>query len=254
MNPIENQAKPAPKLKPQAINKILQSQGFGTRRDCDMLIGQALVTWQGQPVEYIDDAFEPIYGTPFTVKGEAHVYRAKAYILLNKPADYECSQKPKLHRSVYDLLPSYLRKRGDGGSRDGVQCVGRLDQDTTGLLLLSDDGQFIHQYTSPKKQLGKVYEVTAKHAITGTMMQALQDGVVLRDAMGDTPEPVAALDLKLISSHVLHMTITEGRYHQVKRMIAAAGNRCEALHRIAVGSYVLPADLAVGEWIYVDVL
>lgn len=244
----------APKLRPQAINKILQSQGFGTRRDCDMLIGQELVTWQGVPVEYIDDAFMPLEGTPYTVNGEAHTYRAKAYIVLNKPSDYECSQKPKLHRSVYDLLPSYLRKRGDGGSRDGVQCVGRLDQDTTGLLLLSDDGQFIHHYTSPKKQMGKVYAVTTKHPITGAMMQALQDGVILRDAMGDTPEPVLATALEVTGERTLNLTITEGRYHQVKRMIAAAGNRCEALHRSAVGEYTLPADLAEGQWRFVTAL
>jgi 16S rRNA pseudouridine516 synthase len=235
----------------QTIVKLLQSQGFGTRRDCEILIADGVVTWNGETIEYIDDAFEPLAGSPFTVHGEAHAYRHKAYIVLNKPAGYECSQKPKEHRSVYSLLPQYLRQRGDSGSRDGVQCVGRLDQDTTGLLLLSDDGQFIHRYTSPKKQLGKTYAVTTKHAITPELLKALATGVVLNDAMGDTPEPVAATHVEQTGAYTLHMTITEGRYHQVKRMIAAASNRCEALHRLSVGEFTLPSDLAEGEWRYV---
>ncbi len=234
------------------IVKLLQSQGFGTRRDCEILIAEGAITWNGIAMEYIDDAFEPLAGTPFTVHGEQHSYRHKAYIVLNKPAGYECSQKPKQHLSVYTLLPQHLRQRGDSGSRDGVQCVGRLDQDTTGLLLLSDDGQFIHRYTSPKKQLGKVYAVTTKHPITAELLKALNTGVVLNDAMGDTPEPVCATDVEQTGQYTLNMTISEGRYHQVKRMIAAASNRCEALHRVAVGTYQLPADLAAGQWCYVD--
>jgi 16S rRNA pseudouridine516 synthase len=236
------------------IVKLLQSQGFGTRRDCEILIADGAVTWNNTVMEYIDDAFEPLAGTPFTVHDELHSYRHKAYIVLNKPAGYECSQKPKLHASVYELLPQHLRQRGDSGSRDGVQSVGRLDQDTTGLLLLSDDGQFIHRYTSPKKQLGKVYAVTTKHSITTELLLALKNGVVLNDAMGDTPEPVAATDVEQTGQYTLSMTISEGRYHQVKRMIAAASNRCEALHRTAVGAYTLPADLKAGEWRYVDAL
>lgn len=237
--------------KTHTIVKLLQSQGFGTRRDCEILIADSAITWNGAPIEYIDDAFEPLAGTPFTVHGEAHSYRHKAYLILHKPAGYECSQKPKEHRSVYSLLPQHLRQRGDSGSRDGVQCVGRLDQDTTGLLLLSDDGQFIHRYTSPKKQLGKTYAVTTKHVITAELLKALSTGVVLNDAMGDTPEPVRASQVEQTSATTLNMTINEGRYHQVKRMIAAASNRCEALHRLSVGEFTLPSDLDVGQWRYV---
>jgi 16S rRNA pseudouridine516 synthase len=234
------------------IVKLLQSQGFGTRRDCEILIADGAITWNGETMEYIDDAFEPLFGTPFTVGGEAHIYRPKAYVVLHKPAGYECSQKPKEHQSVYTLLPQYLRQRGDSGSRDGIQCVGRLDQDTTGLLLLSDDGQFIHQYTSPKKQLGKLYRVHTKHSITSEFLKKLQTGVVLNDAMGDTPEPVCAQHVEQTGAFSLTMSITEGRYHQVKRMIAAASNRCEALHRLSVGEYRLPDDLPAGQWRYVD--
>jgi 16S rRNA pseudouridine516 synthase len=238
--------------KPISIVKILQGQGFGTQRECEMLIGAEAVRWGGAAVEYIDDAFAPEEGAAFSVLGEAHQYHAKAYVLMHKPAGYECSQKPKEHASVYSLLPATLR--GDTGARAGVQCVGRLDQDTTGLLLLSDDGQFIHRYTSPKKHVGKVYHVTIKHAVNDALLTALKEGVVLRDAMGDTPEPVTATDVVQLGEHVVGMTISEGRYHQVKRMIAAAGNRAEALHRVAVGGYILPDDLPVGQWKWVEYL
>ncbi len=240
--------------KPQTIIKILQSQGFGSRRACEMLIGAGAVTWGDTVVEYIDDRFHAVDGAPFQVQGTQHTFHAKAYVMLHKPAGYECSQKPKSHLSIYSLLPAHLRQRGDSGARAGVQCVGRLDEDTTGLLLLSDDGQFIHHHTSPKKQVGKVYRVTTKHPVQDSLLDALRSGVVLRDAMGDTPEPVRATGLARLSDHQLTMTISEGRYHQVKRMIAAAGNRVEALHRLSVGDYRLPDDLAEGQWRWCEAL
>lgn len=234
------------------IVKLLQSQGFGTRRECEQLVANQAITWNKQLIHYIDDSFEPLLGTPFTVHNESHIYRPKAYIVLHKPSGYECSQAPKEYPSVYTLLPTYLRQRGESGSRSGVQCVGRLDQDTTGLLLLSDDGTFIHHYTSPKKQLNKCYLVETKHAITEEFVKKLQNGVILNGAMGDTPEPVYAKTVEVVGVCHLKLTITEGRYHQVKRMVAAASNRCQSLHRLSVGNYQLPADLPEGQWQYVE--
>jgi len=138
---------------------------------------------------------------------------------------------------VHALLPSPLRERG-------VQNIGRLDEDTTGLLLFSDDGQFIHRMSSPKWKVPKIYEVTLKHAADAAMAQTLVKGVQLHDE----PEPIAALDCTLVNPHTLHLTLGEGKYHQVKRMVAAAGNRVEALKRIAIGRLALPDDLPVGEW------
>jgi 16S rRNA pseudouridine516 synthase len=135
------------------------------------------------------------------------------------------------------LLPAPLRTRG-------LQPVGRLDEDTTGLLLLTDDGTLIHRLTSPKKHMPKVYEVTARHPVDERQLQALRTGVVL----DDDPAPVAALDVQATGEHTLRMTLTEGRYHQVKRMVAAVGNRVDALHRSAIGAYTLPTDLAPGQW------
>lgn len=149
------------KAKPLPLDKIIQGQGFGTRAYCRALIEAGVVTVQGQPCDDPDKSFA-LEELNFTIDDEPHLYRQHVYILLNKPAGFECSQKPKHHKSVLSLLPAYLRER----SNQSVQPVGRLDVDTTGLLLLSDDGQFIHKNTSPKKQVDKTYHATCKHPIT----------------------------------------------------------------------------------------
>jgi 16S rRNA pseudouridine516 synthase len=119
-----------------------------------------------------------------------------------------------------------------------------LDQDTTGLLILSDDGKFIHRLTSPRHHVPKVYEVTVKHPLDATQIERLLQGVVL----DDDPKPVKAAAAQAVSELHLRLTLTEGKYHQVKRMVAAVGNRVEGLHRSAMGDLVLPADLAPGQW------
>ncbi len=185
-------------------------------------------------------------GLHFMVQGVAWQYHEKAYLMLHKPAGYECSQKPSTYPSIYTLLPAPIRQRG-GGAAAGVQAVGRLDQDTTGLLLLSDDGKFIHRMSSPKHHVPKVYQVTAKHAVDDQQVQKLLAGVVL----DDDPKPVRAAACDQTGDHQLSLTLTEGKYHQVKRMIAAVGNRVEdvgGLHRSRIGNLALPDDLKVGEW------
>jgi 16S rRNA pseudouridine516 synthase len=129
-----------------------------------------------------------------------------------------------------------------------VQCVGRLDQDTTGLLLLTDDGALLHRLTSPKHHVPKVYRATVKHALDDAQLRSLMQGVTLHDS----PKPVRAAVAQARSTHELELTLTEGKYHQVKRMVAAVGNRVESLHRHAVGALTLPDDLAPGQWRWVD--
>jgi 16S rRNA pseudouridine516 synthase len=153
-----------------------------------------------------------------------------------------------MHPSVYTLLPAPLRQRPNKNAIQGVQAVGRLDQDTTGLLLLSDDGQFIHRLTSPKKHVPKVYEVTTKHPIDETQVRRLLSGVVL----DDDPQPVKAAAAEIVSPTHLSLTLLEGKYHQVKRMLAAVGNRVEKLHRSQIGGVVLPEGMKPGEWIWLD--
>ena len=218
------------------LERILRSQGFGSRPECRSLITGGRVGVAGMVCAdpYAEFAAE---GLEFSVDGESLSYRRFAYLMLNKPASFECSQKPKHHPSVYSLLPRALLTRG-------VQAVGRLDEDTTGLLLLSDDGQFIHTYTSPKKKIAKVYEVVTKHPVDDAQIAALLAGVQLNDE----PLPVAASGCEIVAQRVLRMSVTAGKYHLVKRMIAASGNRVEALSRIAVGGLFLPADLEPGLW------
>mgnify|MGYP006168096033 CR=1 FL=1 len=226
------------------LQDILFSQGFGTRRICLGLVQKGHVAI-GDPPEVCTDPdrlLEPA-GLQFRVDGQVWAYHALAYVLMHKPIGYECSRKPSAHPSVHTLLPAPLRERG-GGAAAGVQAVGRLDQDTSGLLLLSDDGKFIHRMTSPRHHVPKVYQVTLKHPGDAAMVERLLAGVVLED----DPKPVKAAACELPAPTHLQLTLTEGKYHQVKRMVAAAGNRVEGLHRSRIGRIELPADLAPGQW------
>ena len=232
------------------LQDILYSQGFGTRRVCAGLVQQGLVQvyaskQASEPDRCTNSAADFVApGLRLRVQGEDWAFHEKAYLMLHKPAGTECSQKPSTYPSIYTLLPSPLRQRPVKSAVQGVQAVGRLDQDTTGLLLLSDDGQFIHRMSSPKKQVPKVYEIAAKHPLTEEQVQRLLSGVVL----DDDPKPVRAAACEMVAPLHLRLTLTDGKYHQVKRMLAAVGNRVEGLHRSRVGDLALPPDLAPGQW------
>jgi len=225
------------------LQQILFSQGFGTRRQCDALIDSGAVSAAGQVLRSAS-ADIATDGLVLTIGGEHWPFHERAYVMLHKPAGYECSHEPKHWPSVYELLPLPLRQRPTKSAVNGVQAVGRLDQDTTGLLLLSDDGQFIHRMSSPKKHVPKVYQVTTKHPVTAAQIERLQAGVVL----DDDPRPVRAAACVQLDERCIDLTLTEGKYHQVKRMIAAVGNRVEALHRSRIGGLSLPDDLQPGQW------
>lgn len=222
------------------LERLLHSQGFGSRKECRALIRAGLLSIAG---ETIDDPFADVSpeNCAFSVDGEAWQYREKAYLVLHKPANYECSHQPQFHPSVFSLLPAPLVTRG-------VQCVGRLDQDSTGLMLLSDDGQFIHYWSSGKKRVPKVYEVATAEPVTDAQVEALLTGVQLHDE----PAPIVAAACERTAEHALRLTVTEGKYHQVKRMVAAAGNHVDRLHRSRIGGFDLPAELAPGEWRWLD--
>lgn len=225
------------------LQDILFSQGFGTRRVCAGLVQQGHVAVEGRPCTDSAAVFEEA-GLHFSVQGQPWEYHEKAYLMLHKPAGTECSQKPSTYPAVYTLLPAPLRQRPQKGPVQGVQAVGRLDQDTTGLLLLTDDGQFIHRMNSPRHHVPKVYEVGTKHPVDERQVLKLLEGVVL----DDDPKPVRAAACERTGEHALRLTLTEGKYHQVKRMLAAAGNRVESLHRSRIGALALPPDLAPGQW------
>jgi 16S rRNA pseudouridine516 synthase len=216
---------------------LLFTQGFGTRHECIGTIVGGHFQFEGVSITDPFVELDAADGAHYSVKGKAWQFFRKAYLVLNKPAGYECSTKPRHHPSAYSLLPGELRVRD-------VQAVGRLDEDTTGLLIFSDDGQFIHKVTSPKHKAHKVYIATLKHAGDDLLCDKLLKGVMLNDA----PDRVMAVSAKLIDETTLELILTEGKYHQVKRMVAAVGNRVEALHRSMVGSHVLRPDCAEGQW------
>jgi 16S rRNA pseudouridine516 synthase len=219
------------------LEKILQSQGFGSRKYCQQLIKNGSVQIEGQVCENPKQNINTDQ-LCFQVFGEEYQYREHLYIVLNKPKGYECSHQATHHKSVFSLLPEVLIHRG-------IQCVGRLDQDTTGLLLLTDDGQYLQALTNPRKHVPKVYHVTTVDPISSEQLMALEQGVELRNEKGI----YAATNVQLFSRHQLAMTIHQGVYHQVKRMLAAVGNKVEVLHRHQIGLLELP-ELKEGEWIY----
>ena len=225
------------------LDQILFDQGFGERRVCEGLILNGLVQVNGEVVDDLDAAFLEDR-LNLVVDGQPWVTHVKALIMLHKPAGYECSLKPGAWPGVHNLLPVPLRRRG-------LQPVGRLDQDTTGLLLLTDDGPLLHKLTSPKHHVPKVYEVTCKHPVTPAMCEKLRKGVVL-DA---DPDPVYADAADPVGEgETLHLRLTllQGKYHQVKRMVAAVSNRVEGLHRSQIGRLTLPEDLAPGQWRWIE--
>ncbi|MDX1914594.1 MAG: 16S rRNA pseudouridine(516) synthase [Methylophilus sp.] len=219
-----------------SLEKILHKQGFGSRKLCRIMIMNEEITVNGEMCDDPDAEFT-LENLRYTVKGEPWEYHEQSYLMMHKPSNYECSHKTQHHPTIYNLLPFPLVERG-------VQCIGRLDEDTTGLILISDDGQFIHRMSSPKHKVPKVYEVTCKHPVSQANIQELLDGVKLIDE----DETIAALAVKQISERVIHMTLAEGKYHQVKRMVAAISNRVEQLKRIRIGKLDLPNDLDSGEW------
>lgn len=218
------------------IERIISNQGFGTRKQCRLMIVNDEITVNGVVCNDPDATFE-LENLHYTVKGEPWEYREKSYLMLHKPSDYECSHKTQHHPTIYSLLPHPLVVRD-------VQCIGRLDEDTTGLILISDDGQFIHRMSSPKHRVPKIYEVTCKHPMSDEQIAHILKGVQLIDE----DAPIAALACTRISENIIQMTLAEGKYHQVKRMVAAISNRVEALKRIQIGELKLPDDLAVGKW------
>lgn len=218
------------------LERILHQHGFGTRKGCRALVRHERVAINGV---ICADPFAEVAtdGLIFTVDGVAWPYTEFACVMLHKPLHYECSRKPKHHPGVLELLPLPLRERD-------VQPIGRLDEDTTGLLLITNDGQLNHQLSSAKRKVPKVYLATTKHPVDQALLDQLLAGVLLTDE----PEPIAAAAAEKVDEHLLRLTLTSGKYHQVKRMVAAAGNRVEALHRESIGELQLPADLQPGEW------
>ena len=219
------------------LDRLLASIGFGSRKESRALVRMGMVELDGK---VLDDPFIEFKERPefITVNGEEVPTIEKLYIMMDKPLDVECSHNARDHQSVFELLP-------DRFTAMGIQTVGRLDADSSGLLLFSNQGDFIHKVESPKKGYLKKYRVTLARPFNEEQKAELLRGVMLKDER----RPVLARALEVDGDSVL-ISIGEGLYHQVRRMFAAVGNHVETLKREAIGPVVLDQTLGKGGWRY----
>lgn len=223
------------------LDRLLANLGYGSRREIADLVRRRQVVLDG---EVLKDAGARVPVTPdlperMTVAGKPVDPPAPLTLIMHKPLDVVCSHK-EAGRSVYELLPRRWRAR-----MPGLSTIGRLDKDTTGLLLITDDGAFLHRVISPKSHVAKRYLATLDRPLEGHEVQVFASGTLMLDSETDSLAPAV---LEPIDDHHAHLTITEGRYHQVRRMFAAVGNHVTALHRDRIGGLTLPDDLEPGAW------
>jgi len=205
-----------------------------SRREVKILISNGAITVEGESL--VRAHYQLTEGQAVFYDGTQLHLPGQRYLMLNKPAAMVSSSSDQDGASVLQLLPQEWRR--------DLHIVGRLDADTTGLLLLSSDGQWLHRITSPRSDCAKVYLVNTAEPISETMAQQLRDGVELRSEK----QPTKPAAVELLSDHQLRLTISEGRYHQVKRMLAAVGNHVTSLHREQIGQLRLDESLALGEY------
>ena len=215
--------------------KLLANLGYGSRKDVTRLIKNGWLTRRDGGTVGIDDEVAP---ADLLVDDEPLDPAQGVLILLNKPVGYTCSTKDP-GRVVYDLLPERFRYRNPV-----LSTVGRLDRDTSGLLMLTDDGQLLHRIISPKAELPKIYEVELAEDLRGDEAELFASGTLLLES---EKTPLAPAVMEIIDAHHARLTLIEGRYHQVKRMFAATGNRVLSLHRSKTGNLDL-SGLEPGQW------
>ena len=223
------------------LDRLLANLGYGSRREVADLVRHKQVELDGVVMR---DAGARVPVTPdlpsrMTVVGRPVDPPAPLILLMHKPLDVVCSHKEP-GRSVYDLLPARWRAR-----MPALSTVGRLDKNTTGLLLITDDGDFLHRVISPRRHVAKRYLANLDRALQGHEAEAFAAGTLVLE--GEVA-PLAPARLEPLDSHRAYLTISEGRYHQVRRMFAAMGNHVLALHRDRVGGLDLPSDLEPGAW------
>lgn len=217
----------------ERIDKIISEQTYYTRKEIKKLISQGNVYVNGKQVEKPENKYDE---TSISIKINEKEIDIKKYIylLLNKPKGYISSTETKSQRTVLDLVPEKYKNRN-------LFPAGRLDKDTTGLMLITDDGEFAHNILSPRKHVKKEYEVTIDIPVTETMVKGFKKGVNLNDG------ECKSADLEITGEFTANVTITEGRYHQIKRMFGCYGAKVVELNRICMGNLKLPKDLKCGE-------
>ena len=223
------------------LDKLLSNLGYGVRSEIQTLARLGAITLDGVEMK---DASTRIALTPdlparMMVDGRPVDPPPPLTLILNKPLGMTCSHKED-GALVYDVLPERWRRRDPA-----ISTIGRLDKQTSGLLLLTDDGDFLHKVISPKRHVPKVYRATLARPLEGHEAELFASGHLMLE--GDD-KPLAPAVFEVVSPTEALLTVTEGRYHQVRRMFAAAGNHVETLHRQRVGGLELRADIKPGEW------
>jgi 16S rRNA pseudouridine516 synthase len=215
--------------------KLIANLGYGSRRQVSLMFREGRITNAAGEVLYADDQVEH---ADVRLDGEPLDPPQGLTLMLHKPVGYTCSTKDP-GGVVYELLPPRFRERSPV-----VATVGRLDRDTTGLLLMTDDGSLLHRIVHPKSQLAKVYEATLARDLRGNEAETFSSGSMMLES---EKTPLAPATLEVIDKRHGRLTLTEGRYHQARRMFAAVGNHVEALHRSRLGGLTL-GNLPVGQW------
>lgn len=218
------------------LDQLLSSLGYCSRSEARGWVKAGLVTVAGIPA---DDAGAKVDPAQVRVEEEPLDHPDGLLLLLHKPLGVVCSHEAREGPSVYGLLPERWQRRNPP-----VTSVGRLDKDTSGLLLLTDQSALVHQLTSPRRKVPKVYRATADRDLTPDLVPLFASGTL---RLAGEQEPCAPAQLRIISSREAELTLTEGRYHQVRRMFAAAGATVLALHRPSFGHLAL-GDLPAGRW------
>lgn len=222
------------------LDRLLANLGYGSRKDVQALISSGKVVLDGKVLKDIGTKVAVAADLPdrMTIRGAPVDPPAPLVLLMHKPLGVVCSHKEDGER-IYDLLPRRWRIRDPG-----LSTVGRLDKDTSGLILITDDGDYLHRVISPKRHVPKTYLATLDRPLSGSEGALFASGELMLDG---EEKPLLPAELAIIDPLHARLTITEGRYHQVRRMFAAAGNHVVQLHRESIGGLSLPADLEPGQ-------
>jgi 16S rRNA pseudouridine516 synthase len=223
------------------LDRLLANLGYGSRREVGGLVARRQVMLDGEVVKDVGAKIPIVPDLPerMTISGKPVDPPAPLTLIMHKPLDVVCSHR-ETGRSVYELLPARWRAR-----MPALSSIGRLDKDTSGLLLITDDGPFLHRVISPRANVAKRYIATLDRPLEGGEVEAFASGTLMLESETD---PLAPAVLEPLGPKEARLTITEGRYHQVRRMFAAVGNHVTALHRDSIGGLSLPEELAAGEW------
>lgn len=227
------------------LDRLLANLGYGSRRHMQNMARNGFIRLDGEALRDIDQRVPTSaeFAARIRIDGEALDPLPGFALMLHKPVGVTCSHK-EAGPLVYDLLPERWRLR-----EPRISAVGRLDKETSGLLLLTDDGAFLHQIISPRRHIAKRYLATLDRPLRGDEATVFASGELMLEG---EEKPLLPATFEVISACEAALTLTEGRYHQVRRMFAAVGNHVTALHRVCVGGLMLPDDLAPGGFVVLD--